>query len=493
MTPTDFTVENKLPLSAVIYLIIVSIKKAIKELWGLMGIALITNNSSTISLFWKIILIILGIVLFAVIRGILMYRNFSYAVKNEELIVRKGAFRKTVLSIPLHKIQNISTTQSFWQQMLDIITLSVDTAGSTKNELEIFLDIETSDGLKAYLLQSRTDTVSETSDEERISPAGTADTQPPLHIYQYDIRQLLISALSRNHLKSITILFAVFFTFFNQIGERYQKDIINSAASYLPHDMPVTYWIVVVLVIFSISVVVNIIITCLRYYNLTVKLSSDKIAYHAGLIRQMDQVISLDKIQVIEETTVLLEKALKVSSLRVHQFVVFGEKSRNEVQFFMPGFKYASELTGRIYPASDTEQFSEVHSLRSFLFRNFYFYAAIPAFVFTALSFYDIRSLILLALSLIIAGYGAYLRYQKSKAEIGNDFIRIYSGTFGKKLSTVKIRNIQNIILRQSVFQQRSKTASLIISTRWRSLTIPFINESEAKRVLDFLLYKTEC
>ena len=491
MTQTDFTRENKLPLSAVFYLIIVSMKRAVKELWGLIGIAVLSKNIA-LGLFWRIIFILVGIVFFGLLRGVLMYLNFSYKVQDDELIVKKGAFKKTTLSIPLHKIQNISNTQGFWLQILDITTLSVDTAGSNKNELEIFLDLETSDQLKEFLIQSRVKTQLINADDEAVMQIETAEDQELRHHYQYDTRQLLLAAISRNHLKGISIMLAVFFTFFNQLSECIQQNLLEITWSFVPDGATFMFWVTVFVLILIVSVLINIVHTCMKYYNLNVKLFENNIAYNAGLVKQIQQLINLDKIQVIEETRNVFEKLLKTSSLKIHQFLSFGEKSKNEVQIFMPGFQKSTELTNNIYHGLTSDNFSEIHSKKNFFFRNLYFYSSYPVIIFSALAFYDIKFLFLIPFLLVFTGVAAWLRYQKSKAEIGNQYLRVKAGVFGNKISTLKIRNIQSVKLRQSIFQEQSKTASLSISTRWDSLRIPFIDENEAKKILDYLLYKIE-
>lgn len=491
MTQTDFTLENKLPLSAVFFLIIVSMKSALKELWGLFGIALL-SKSVAISLFWRIILILLTIVLFGVVRGVLMYLNFSYKVQGDELIVKKGAFKKTTLSIPLHKIQNISNTQGFWQQILDITTMSVDTAGSNKNELEIYLDLETSDQLKEFLLQSRVNLQSNNSSDEEIPKVEIIENQPILHQFQYDIPQLLKAAISRNHLRGFGIMIALFFTFFSQMNEDFQKRFLEFTWSFVPDGATILFWLTVLAIILSISVVLHFVHTCLKNYNLNVKLYEKKIAYNAGLIKQIQKLINLDKIQVIEKTENIFEQMLKISSLKIHQFLSFGEKSKNEVRFFLPGFQSSDELTVQIYPELASEEFSELRAKKNFLYRNLYIYTTLPIILLIASPFVEVKLLYFLPFVLIFAGWAAWLCSRKSKAEIGSQFIRVYAGIFGNKISTLKIKNIQSIKLRQSIFQERSKTASLIISTRWDSLRIPFIDEDEAKKLLDYLLYKIE-
>ncbi len=493
MTSIDFTQENRLPLSAVFFLIIVSMKNATKQLWPVLLVIFVSKDD--LKLFWKIIIALLVILLFGVIRGVLMYRNFTYAVKGDELIVKKGVFKKTTLSIPLHKIQNISNRQGFWQQILDITTLSVDTAGSTKSEMEIYLDIETSDAFKEFILQSKKESLDAEVVDDSESGTKTAETHEPTQVlktYFYDTRQLMLAAISRNHLRGLSIMLLLFFSAFNQLSESLQKQMLEYTWAYIPKTASLIYWLTVIVFILIISVVLNFVHTCLKYYNLNVNLYDNRVTYKAGLIKNIQQVIHLDKIQVIVQTANVFEKMLNTSSLRVHQFLNLGEKAQKEVAFFLPGFLQSRQLTENIYPEMTTEEFSEVHSKKNFFRRQFYFYAGIPTAILTGLAFFDIRSLYLIIPVLAIAATAAWVRYRKSRAEIGNRYVRVYAGVFGNKISTLKVSNIQSVKLRQSIFQERTQTASVVISTRWASLNIPFLDEKMAREVVDYLLFRLE-
>ncbi len=491
MTSIDFTKENRLPLSAVFFLIIVSMKNAAKELWPILLVVFVSKGDG-LNLFWKIILALLAFLLFGTLRGVLMYRNFTYAVKGDELIVKKGVLKKTTLSIPLHKIQNISNRQGFWQQILDITTLSVDTAGSTKSELEIYLDIETSDAFKEFILHSKKETIATQTNESESEMAETHESAQAQKTYFYDTRQLMLAAISRNHLRGLSIMLVLFFSFFNQLSESFQKQMLEYTWAYIPKTASLIYWLTVIVFILTISVVLNFVHTCLKYYNLKVNLFDDRVSYKAGLIKNIQQVIHLEKIQVIVQTANVFEKMLKISSLRVHQFLNLGEKAQKEVAFFLPGFLKSKELTEDIYPEILTEDFSEVHSKKNFFRRQLYFYAGIPTAILAGLAFVDIRSLYLIIPVLALAITAAWFRYRKSRAEIGNRYVRVYAGAFGDKISTLKISNIQSIILRRSIFQERTQTASVIITTRWASLNIPFLDEQTAREVVDYLLFRLE-
>ncbi|HHT22090.1 MAG TPA: PH domain-containing protein [Bacteroidales bacterium] len=490
MTSIDFTQENRLPLSAVFFLIIVSMKNATKQLWPVLLVIFVSKDD--FKLFWKIIIALLVILLFGVIRGVLMYRNFTYAVKGDELIVKKGVLKKTTLSIPLHKIQNISNRQGFWQQILDITTLSVDTAGSTKSEMEIYLDIKTSDAFKEFILHSKKESIATQTNESESETAETHEPAQVLKTYFYDTRQLMLAAISRNHLRGLSIMLLLFFSAFNQLGESLQKQMLEYTWAYIPKTASLIYWLTVIVFILIISMVLNFVHTCLKYYNLNVNLYDNRVTYKAGLIKNIQQVIHLDKIQVIVQTANVFEKMLNTSSLRVHQFLNLGEKAQKEVAFFLPGFLQSRQLTENIYPEMTTEEFSEVHSKKNFFRRQLYFYAGIPTAILTGLAFFDIRSLYLIVPVLAIAATAAWFRYRKSRAEIGNRYVQVYAGVFGDKISTLKVSNIQSVKLRQSIFQERTQTASVVISTRWASLNIPFLEEQTAREVVDYLLFRLE-
>lgn len=492
MSQTDFTIENRLPLPAIFFLIIVSIKNIVKEAWPFLVIFVAQSWDDKLGLLQKIAIGLAIIIAFAVIRGVLRYFNFTYVVKDNELTVKKGIFNKTNLNIPLHRIQNISITQGFWQQMLDITTLSVDTAGTAGKEMEIYLDLETSNALKEFLNESRV----EMPENEVFS--DVKQVQPPIpeidknSIYAYTIPQLMVAAISRNHLKGLALFIAVVYTFLSQLGEQMFERVLTSLESVFYVNLTLMYWAFLIGFLLVLAVVVNFVYVCLKYWNLTTSLYNNKIKYQGGLIKKMEQIINLNKVQMIRETTNLLEKKFRVSSLQLLQYQSFDEKNKNDATFNLPGFWKSEELTCKIYSGLEAEEFSEQYPKINYLYRNFNIYALYPFLIISIGAFFNINVLIFSFLWLIIAGVCAYLRYKKSKSEIGNDHIRISSGMIGEVVKTVKITNIQSITFRQSIFQARKKTASVVIATRWDNMIIPFIPEDDAKLICNYLLYKTE-
>jgi uncharacterized membrane protein YdbT with pleckstrin-like domain len=60
-----------------------------------------------------------------------IYRNFTYQLNDNELIVRKGVFTHKSDTIPFSNIQDITSERSLGERILGIATLRIETAGSS--------------------------------------------------------------------------------------------------------------------------------------------------------------------------------------------------------------------------------------------------------------------------------------------------------------------------------------------------------------------------
>jgi putative membrane protein len=56
----------------------------------------------------------------------------------------------------------------------------------------------------------------------------------------------------------------------------------------------------------------------------------------------------------------------------------------------------------------------------------------------------------------------------------------------------MELYKIQAVEFRQTIFQKRRKLASLHLMNAAGTMTIPFIDETLAKQIYDYLLYHTE-
>lgn len=492
MKPFDFTRENRLPWQAILFLIGKGIKKVAKEFWPLGVWVYYRILQDRFTPFVGILLSVLLLLFISVIRGVMLYRNFSYVVKDRQLIIRKGIFKKETLTIPLQSIQNVQILQSFWQRVLQITTLSADTAGTKDKEFEVYLDLATSNALKQHLYAER---LVFTDSADGVPPPLSAEQEEiwAKQRYRYSVTQLFKAGITRNHIKSFWLSVALFLSFVTQLDEEYRRLIADEATTFLHEIHTVMYALLFAVSIFVLITLVNFIHTCLKHYQLTAVLYEDKVKYERGLLNRVEQVVHLSKIQVVRQTRNWLEKAMKLSSLELFQFSMISvKKSKADVSFAFPGFLHSDECTAFILPDVDKEQCFCIQAEKNYRTRNFRFIALFPVLIIALGALYRIEFLIAAVVWCVIGTGLALLKSSKAKAEIGNTYLRLHSGMLGDVMHTFAIHKVQRVHLRQSVFQARKGTASLVIGTHWRSFTISFIRQEIAWQLYDYLLYKIE-
>ena len=89
-----------------------------------------------------LILIIIFILIVTLVTAILTFIEFRYFTfqfdfKNNDFIIKKGFLKKTKLSVPLNKIQQINLNQNFVHKLLNLYEVQMDTAGSDSKEVSI--------------------------------------------------------------------------------------------------------------------------------------------------------------------------------------------------------------------------------------------------------------------------------------------------------------------------------------------------------------------
>ncbi|MEL6986177.1 MAG: PH domain-containing protein, partial [Actinomycetota bacterium] len=63
--------------------------------------------------------------------------RFVFTIEGDELLVAKGVVAQERLTIPLDRVQSVSINQRFLHRLIGLVSVSVDTAGSSDAELEI--------------------------------------------------------------------------------------------------------------------------------------------------------------------------------------------------------------------------------------------------------------------------------------------------------------------------------------------------------------------
>ncbi len=85
-------------------------------------------------LLWKIVFGTVGFVTITIAISIIRYLFFRYQITNDSILIRDGVIKKTQLDIKFDRVQAINTKQNVLDRVFDLVTVKIDTAGSSKQE-----------------------------------------------------------------------------------------------------------------------------------------------------------------------------------------------------------------------------------------------------------------------------------------------------------------------------------------------------------------------
>ncbi len=134
---------------AVLLILLKYLKIIVRQMWPILLIVLInpTNGKGMI-----ITVIAFGIALISLIYSLVEYTRYYFFIQNNELCVRSGVFRKTVLNVPFDRIQSIDFKRNLVHQFLNVVSVQVDTAGSKGSELELdAIELERAEELREFI------------------------------------------------------------------------------------------------------------------------------------------------------------------------------------------------------------------------------------------------------------------------------------------------------------------------------------------------------
>ena len=86
------------------------------------------------NLMTKVILGISAFVTITIIISSVRYWFFRYQIAEDSVLIREGVIKKTELNIKFDRIQAISTTQNIVYRIFDLVTIKLDTAGSSSSK-----------------------------------------------------------------------------------------------------------------------------------------------------------------------------------------------------------------------------------------------------------------------------------------------------------------------------------------------------------------------
>jgi len=263
MNKTDLTKPTRQSVKGLALIFIQGIRQSVRMFWPLLLIFVLNEKIRENGT----ILIVAGSAILALllIHTILYYINFYFFVKDGEFILKKGYLRKKIITIPLDRIQSVNTKQNLFQQILNVVSLEIDTAGSVGKELKIHaLGKSFAIELQNKLHSKKAEPVT----TEQANPEVEKERSEKV-ILKLSPVDLLKIGISQNHLRAGLIILA----FGNQIYQNISDLFKGQAEKYsteVESFMENSDWaIIITMILFFliVSVLFSLFRTLFKYFD----------------------------------------------------------------------------------------------------------------------------------------------------------------------------------------------------------------------------------
>ncbi len=441
-----------------------------------------------------LILALIALIILVLIISYLQYKNFTFHVKDDELIIHMGVIFKEKRIIPFERIQSVHIHQNFIQQILQVVGLKIDSAGSQKKELEISaLDAKTARAFQEVLESEKYSVDTEVQDQ----PTETNPQREEL--MRLSITDLFKVGLTENHIRSGLLAVAVVVGYFNQYSqyfEEYLKDYVSTdIQDYLPEIIRMGTIVVLggILLFSFVSIVISLIRTVLRFFEFRAWLDGRIIGISSGLFKKNEYRIPVKKVQYLVWSSNPLRRILGFESVQVKQ-----AQSAKEVR------KQIIEIPACYPNHSETLEnlvFGKIISQGPVIIRPVVIpYILISTYVSILLAggligwMYLLRGSIYYSFILLIpvVMFFTYKYAQSISIDLQEELLIIKKGWVFPRRFVLPYYKAQSMATHQSIFLKRRKLSNCRFYTASGKVAIRFLPEETTSFIHDYTLFKTE-
>jgi len=488
MNKVDLTVPTRQSAKGLVLIFIFSVQQFIRMFWPLILIAVFQKKYFDDLLVLGISVIVLLVLL--IVHTILWYLNFIFYVANGEFVLKKGYLRKKTITIPLDRIQSVNTKQNLIQQFLNIETLEIDTAGSVAKELKIQA-LEKSFSIELQHLLRSGEIKKEEVEPENRGEATEAAEEVILKLTPGDLMRI---GISQNHLRAGLIIVAFGFQIFQQIQDMFREKADEYSNEFIGFMSFSNWALITFLVVFFtvISILFSLFRTVLKYFDFKLTKKEGTYRIESGLLNKRNVIIPHGKVQEINWETGPLKQLFGIYHLVFKQAV--SGQNRREQLVDAPGclIGHLEMLKKDLFGEDKLSDAPKFYS-NPYYFRRLWMISGwVPVLLSSPFLYGEWIFWLAVLIWLSASAFYCSLILKKRYFSINNEQIVVSKGAISHQWTQMELHKIQAVEFRQSFFQKKRSLSSLRIMNASGSITIPYIDESMAKQIYNYLLYHTE-
>lgn len=477
MKEFDWSKPQRQPIAGLGIVFLNTLWEIIKRFWPV-ALVFILGRSNKVDRFE---IFMLAFLVITIVTSLFRFLYFRFYLEGNKLIIKKGWLNKETQVIPLEKIQTVNIEQGPLHQMLNIVKLTIDTAGSQKAEATIgALHQSMAHALRQQLLAHSSDQIN--SNEQR--PV----LKPLIRLEASDLLKLSISA---NHLEAFFLLLSFGFGLYENLNN-IDSTLLPGLDEFMP-DQALWSILILIITVLIITIIVSTIRIFFRFYHFRM-LRNDK-GYHvrSGLTNIKERLVGLNKIQFISWKANWIRRLMRLWIFEYHMAGGDQVKETQKVQIPITRDDFIPILANDYQAIGDTSDAVNVRMHSSFVVRRLLILGLIPAALLSLALWWSFGWNVLYSLFLpVIVLIIAWCQYRKFRLWAMDDAIKIRKGIFGEEFILMQWHKLQAVTISQSIFQRRKGLANVFLHTAGGSIKIPFINLEAARQISDYALHRVE-
>ncbi|MCK0131338.1 PH domain-containing protein [Flavobacteriaceae bacterium F08102] len=426
------------------------------------------------------------VVIFLFVRSILTFKNFQFYIKDDQFYLHQGILKKSNISIPKSKIQNIHISQNLVQQLLNVVQVNIDSSGDKGSEVEIkALSREKANALRLMLLNE---------DKSEEVHSGIID-ETSEEIIALNPLDLLLIGLTQNHLRNLLIVVVTLISFYKDIEDLLigiGAEVNDKQVADLFNANTILGSLLLLLFSMLLGFLYSIVTIFIANFDFSIKKQGEALEIQKGLLNKNQFTIQLQKIQSVQYITNFLKSIFGLHTLRLYQTATADktEKKNGLVGLRKSHLRRLEALIFGFNPLRLVQKNKPDSYYRMQLFfKGFLVLLGLNSYFFilgNSLFFY----INVLAIPLVFVL--VQLHWKKSYYHFDDSFFVVGAGGIDTVTSIAEIHNIQSVKFTQNIFQKRRNLVDLHLNTASNKFTIPCLDREEASKIYNVLLYKIE-
>jgi putative membrane protein len=488
MNNVDLSIPTRQSAKGLVLIFIFSLQQFIRMFWPIILVAVFQEKYFKGLLVPGIVVIVVLVLL--VVHTILYYLNFIFYISNGEFVLKKGYFRKKILTVPLDRIQSVNTKQNLIQQVLNVVTLEIDTAGSVAKELKIHA-LEKSYSIALQNQLRSAELKREVIDSENLDEVAEVAEEVILKLTPSDLMRI---GISQNHLRAGLIIIAFGFQIFQQIQDLFREKADKYSNEFIGFMSNSNWALITFLVVFFliISILFSLFRTVLKYFDFKLTKKEGTYRIKSGLLNKRNVIIPHAKVQELIWETGPVKQLFGIYHLVFKQAVSGQNKQQQLVD--APGClsNHLETLKNDLFGEDKLTDALKIYSNPYYFRRLWMFYGWIPALLASPFLYDEWMFWLAVLIWLPVSAFYCSLILKKRYFSMNNEQIIVSKGAISHQWTQMELHKIQAVEIRQSIFQKKRSLSNLSIMNASGSITIPFIDETVAKQIYNYLLYHTE-